>query len=118
VAAPSQWQLGAIRSRRRRPVAIARPVYRATVGWTLATSGNSAGGEVLARYRLQRIHCTHHPCLGLDRDQSYSAVGGEQSMNRQHSMNSSSRFPCWTTWKHTIGGRFGDSAAVDGWGCA
>ena len=24
-------------------------------------------------------------------------------------MNSSSRFPCWTTWKHTIGGRFGDS---------
>src|SRR6202171_4155718 len=33
-------------------------------------------------------------------------------------MNSSSRFPCWTTWKHTIGGRPGDSAAVDGWGCA
>jgi hypothetical protein len=33
-------------------------------------------------------------------------------------MISNSRFPYWTTWKHTIGGRFGDSAAVDGWGCA
>ena len=33
-------------------------------------------------------------------------------------MNSNSRFPCWTTWRHTIGGPSGNSAAVDGWGCA
>jgi DNA primase len=83
VAAPSQWQLGAIRSRRRRPVAIARPVYRATVGWTLAASGNPAGGAALANDWLERLDFTYHPCLGLDRDPPYSAVGGEQSMNRQ-----------------------------------
>ncbi len=33
-------------------------------------------------------------------------------------MNSNNRFPYWATWKHTIGGRFGDSVAGDGWGCA
>ena len=27
-------------------------------------------------------------------------------------MNSNSRFPYWITWKHTIGGRCGDSAAA------
>src|SRR6266704_1930707 len=33
-------------------------------------------------------------------------------------MNSNSRFPYWTTSKHTIGGRLGNSAAADGSGYA
>jgi DNA primase len=53
------------------------------VGWTLAASGNPAGGDALAGYRLERLHSTHHPCLGLDCDPPYSAVGGEQSVSRQ-----------------------------------
>jgi DNA primase len=53
------------------------------VGWSFAVSGNSAGGKALADDRLERLDFTHHPCLGLDRDPPYSAVGGEQSMNRQ-----------------------------------
>jgi DNA primase len=53
------------------------------VGWTLAASGNHAGGEALAGYQLQRLDAAHHPCLGLDSDPPYSAVGGEKSVSRQ-----------------------------------
>src|SRR6202022_2270612 len=65
VAAPSGRQLGAIRSRRRRCDAITRPVYPATVGCTLAASGNPPGGAALADDWLERLDFTHHPCLGL-----------------------------------------------------
>ena len=53
------------------------------MGGTLAASGNLAGGKALAGYWLERLDFTHHPCLGLDRDPPYSAVGGEQSVSRQ-----------------------------------
>jgi hypothetical protein len=52
------------------------------VGRTLAASGNSTGGETLAGYRLECLDLSHHPCLGLDRDPPYSAVGGKKSVNR------------------------------------
>jgi DNA primase len=32
-------------------------------------------------------------------------------------MNSNSRFRYWATWKHSLGGRCGNSAAVAGWAC-
>ena len=83
VATPSQCQLGAIRSPRRQPVAIARSVYRATVGCTLAASGNPAGGAALADHRLESLDSTHHPYLGLDRDPPYSALGGKLSVSWQ-----------------------------------
>jgi hypothetical protein len=35
------------------------------------------------KFRLEPLDLTYHPCLGLDRDPPYSAVGGEQSVNRQ-----------------------------------
>jgi hypothetical protein len=92
VATPSQCQLGAIRSPRRQPVAIARSVYRATVCCTLAASGNTAGGAALADHRLERLDSTHHPYLGLDRDPSYSALGGKQSVSWQ-ALDALSSFP-------------------------
>jgi hypothetical protein len=88
------------------------------VGRTLAASGNLAGGEALAGYRLERLDFTHHPCLGLDRDPPYSAVGGEQSVSRKELDELKQQIPLLDTWKHTIGGRCGDSAAAAGWGCA
>jgi hypothetical protein len=45
------------------------------VGCTLAATGNRAGGAALAGDRLERLDFTHHPCLGLDRDPPYSAMG-------------------------------------------
>ena len=45
--------------------------------------GTLLASKALADYRLQRLHSTHHPCLGLDCDPPYSAVGGEQSVSRQ-----------------------------------
>ena len=83
VAAPTEQQLGAIRSRRRRCIAIARPIYRETVGRTVAASGNPIGNQALAGHRLERRDGTHHPCLGLDRHPPYSAVRGEQSVSRK-----------------------------------
>ena len=56
---------------------------RATVGGTSDSSGNPAGGEALAGEQLEHFHSAHHPCLGLDRDPPYSAVGGEKSVSRQ-----------------------------------
>jgi DNA primase len=53
------------------------------VGGTLEASGNPAGGEALAGYQLERLDFTHHPCLGLDCDPPYSAVGGEKSVSRK-----------------------------------
>ncbi len=49
----------------------------------LMRSGNPAGGEALAGYPLERLDFTHHPCLGLDGDPPYSAVGGEKSVSRK-----------------------------------
>ncbi|MGB6397511.1 MAG: CHC2 zinc finger domain-containing protein, partial [Bradyrhizobium sp.] len=72
--------LGAIGSRRRRRLTVARPVDGATVGRALTAIGNPAGGEVLAGYRLEHLDSTHHPCLGLDLDLPYSAPGGKKSM--------------------------------------
>src|SRR5580658_9394657 len=60
-AAPGGWHLGAIHSRHRRRVAIAGPVYRATVGRTFAAPGKPVGGEALAGCGLQRLQPTHHP---------------------------------------------------------
>jgi hypothetical protein len=82
-AAPAGWHLGALHSRRRRLVAITRCIYSEAVGWKLAASGNSVGDQALAGYRLERLDLTHHPCLGLERDPPYSAVGGEQSVSRK-----------------------------------
>src|SRR5689334_2737542 len=83
VAAASGRHLGAIRSRCRRCIAVARPINGETVGGTLAACGNPAGGEALAGRRLERLDCTHHPCLGLERGPPYSAVGGKQSVSRK-----------------------------------
>src|SRR6266446_6741860 len=83
VAAASRRQLGALHSQRRRRVAIARPVHRATVGGVLAESGNPADGEALAGCQLERFDATHHPCLGLDNDSPYPAAGGKKSMSCQ-----------------------------------
>jgi hypothetical protein len=77
VAAEGGRQLGTICSRRRRRVSVARSVHRAAMGRTLGASGSRAGGETLAGYRLERLDSTHHPCLGLDCDPPYSAVGGD-----------------------------------------
>ena len=76
VAAPTGRHLGTVRSRGRRPVAIARPIHGATMGRAIDTPGGSADSEVPASCRVQRRHSTHHSCLGLDRPPPYSAAGG------------------------------------------
>jgi DNA primase len=53
------------------------------VGGTPASSGNPADGKALAGYQLERFDSAHHPCLGLDGDPPYSAVGSEKSVSRQ-----------------------------------
>jgi DNA primase len=53
------------------------------MGRKLGASGSPAGGKTLAGYRLERLDATHHPCLGLDCDPPYSAVGGEKSVSRR-----------------------------------
>src|SRR5215831_4234414 len=73
VAAPLRQQLGTIDSGRRRCLAIARLIDRATLGWTLAARSHSAGSDALAGHRLERRDLSHHPCLGLERDPPYSA---------------------------------------------
>jgi hypothetical protein len=45
--------------------------------------GTLLADQALAGHRLERLDGTHHPCLGLDRDPPYSAVGGEQSVSRK-----------------------------------
>jgi len=53
------------------------------MGRTLAASGNPTDCETLAGYQLESLDFTHHPCLGLDRNPPYSAVGGKKSVNRR-----------------------------------
>ena len=115
----ARWHLGAIRSRRRRCVAVARPIYGETVGGTLAASGNPAGDEALAGHRLEHSRRRPPSLPGIGpRSAVFCRWRRAVRESARHSMNSNSRFPYWTTWKHTIGGRSGDSAAADGWGCA
>jgi DNA primase len=83
VVAPIRQQLGTIDSRRRRYIAVARPIDRATLGRTLAARGNFAGSEVLAVGRLECRDVSHHPRLGLDRDPPYSAHRGKKSVSRE-----------------------------------
>jgi DNA primase len=83
LVAPIRHWLGTIDSRRRRCIAVARPINRATLGRTLAARSNPGDNEALAGRRLERRDVSHHPCLGLDRDSPYSASRGKKSVSRQ-----------------------------------
>ena len=68
----------------RRSVAVARSVYRATMGADACCIWEPCWWlKLWQAIGWSAFDVTHHPCLGLDRDPPYSAVGGKKSVNRQ-----------------------------------
>jgi len=49
----------------------------------VVTRRGSSDEQDVAESGMEHSAPTHHPCLGLERDQPYSARGGRQFMNRK-----------------------------------
>jgi DNA primase len=76
-------QLGTIGSERQRSESNAGPVHIAPMGRTTFPHRGFSGEQAVARDGMEYFLSTHHPCLGLERNQPYSALGGEQFMSRK-----------------------------------
>jgi DNA primase len=76
-------QLGTIGSRCQRSKPITGPFHRGALVLAAGPLCDSSVKQAVARSGLEHIAFAHHPCLGLERDQPYSAGGGRQFVNRK-----------------------------------
>ena len=76
-------KLGTIGSRRQRSKPITGPVHGGSLVLAAVLPCDSSFKQAVAGSGMEHFAFTHHPCLGLERDPPYSAVGGKQSVSRK-----------------------------------
>src|SRR5437868_10505347 len=76
-------KLGTIGSRCQRSKPITRPIHSRALVLAAVPHCDPSVKQAVAGSRLEHFALTHHPCLGLERDQPYSARGGRQFVNRK-----------------------------------
>jgi hypothetical protein len=69
-------KLGTIGSRCRRSKPITGPIHGGSLVLAAVFPGDSSVKQAVAGSQLEHFAPAHHPCLGLERDQPYSAGGG------------------------------------------
>src|ERR1700688_634044 len=76
-------KLGTIGSQRQRSKPITGPVHGGSLVLAAVLPCDSLFKQAAAGSGMDEFAPTHHPCLGLERDQPYSARGGRQFVNRK-----------------------------------
>ena len=76
-------KLGTIGSRYQRRKPITGPVHSEAVVPAAVSLCDSSVKQAGAGSGMEPLAVTYHPCLGLERDQPYSAGGGRQFVNRK-----------------------------------
>ena len=76
-------KLGTIGSRCQRSRPITGPIHSGALVLVVVSPGDPSVKQAVAGCGLEHAAPTHHPCLGLERDQPYSARGGRQFVNRK-----------------------------------
>jgi hypothetical protein len=76
-------KLGTIGSRCQRRKPITGPVHSEALVLAAVPLCGSSVKQAVAGSGMEHFMPTHHPCLGSDRDQPYSARGGRQFVNRK-----------------------------------
>ena len=76
-------KLGTIGSRSQRSRPITGPIHGGALVLASVPPGDHSVKQVVAGRGFEYFALTHHPCLGLERDQPYSADGDRQFVNRK-----------------------------------